>query len=471
MVHFVRSIGSNLHINDAHPEEGKKLTGAGKDSECKLYKMRWVILGIFMVYAVAAGMQWMQYSIICNIVVKYYHVERYVVEWTTMLHMLAYVLCILPALWMLEKAGNRITMLTAGAGICIGAWIKLFAVQPNLFPVVLVGQAIEAAAQVLTFGLAGSVTAAWFGPNEIALAGSMALFGDQFGVAFGFIFPPLLVHDSANEEEIGQGLNNLCLFIAIFTSVILITMLIFFKDTPDKPPSNAQIVQKECKKDSSSALDDFLKMLSSKSFILMLLSYGIHIGIFCSHATLLNQVFLEYFPEDVKHAGIIGSLMVFFGLVGAIAGGLYLDWKHLFKATTLFLYVCSTICLILYAFALTSKNLYLVYGIACFLGIFMLGYYSVGLQMAIEIVYPHSEGTAAGLMLLAVQILSLFLTPALRTIMERYGALVGNYTLIVLMFIGLIITIKIPPRTRRQDAETTMKKGETAKSYKINIES
>lgn len=70
-------------------------------------------------------------------------------------------------------------MVTAGCGICIGAWIKLFAVQPNMFMYVLVGQAIEAAAQVLTFGLAGSVTATWFGPNEIALAGSMALFGDQ----------------------------------------------------------------------------------------------------------------------------------------------------------------------------------------------------------------------------------------------------------------------------------------------------
>ena len=100
----------------------------------------------------------------------------------------------------------------------------------------------------------------------------------------------------------------------------------------------------------------------------------------------------------------------------------------------------------------------------------MLGYYSVGLQMAIEIVYPHSEGTAAGLMLLAVQILSLFLTPIYRQIIENYSALYGNFTLIGLMIIGLIITIVIPPRTRRQDAETTMKKGETAKSYKINIE-
>lgn len=69
-------------------------------------------------------------------------------------------------------------MLTAGAGICVGAWIKLFAVYLS-FTWVLVGQAIEASAQVLTFSLAGSVTATWFGPKEIAIAGSLALFGDQ----------------------------------------------------------------------------------------------------------------------------------------------------------------------------------------------------------------------------------------------------------------------------------------------------
>lgn len=80
-------------------------------------------------------------------------------------------------------------MLTAGFGICIGAWIKVFAVPRDQFFFVLIGQSIEACAQVLTFGLAGSVTATWFGPNEISLAGSLALFGDQ--VIF-HLFPPCL---------------------------------------------------------------------------------------------------------------------------------------------------------------------------------------------------------------------------------------------------------------------------------------
>lgn len=74
------------------------------ENEIQLYRTRWLILAIFVVYAIAAGVQWMQYSIIANFVMRFYGVEAYEVEWTTMLHMLTYVIFIFPALWFLEYA-------------------------------------------------------------------------------------------------------------------------------------------------------------------------------------------------------------------------------------------------------------------------------------------------------------------------------------------------------------------------------
>lgn len=97
---------SNLSVNITSHASDKR-GGADKEgspAEVRLYKRRWFILGMFMTYAIAAGMQWMQYSIITSVITKYYQVEPYVVEWTTMLHMLAYVLCIFPALLLLDKA-------------------------------------------------------------------------------------------------------------------------------------------------------------------------------------------------------------------------------------------------------------------------------------------------------------------------------------------------------------------------------
>ena len=76
-------------------------------------------------------------------------------------------------------------MIIASGGVCAGAWIKMFAARPDAWPLVICGQIVEATAQVLSFGLAGSVTAAWFGHHEIAFAGSMASFGDLVSFEVG----------------------------------------------------------------------------------------------------------------------------------------------------------------------------------------------------------------------------------------------------------------------------------------------
>ena len=73
------------------------------ETETQLYSLRWFILAVFMLFAIASGVQWMQYTIIANFVMKFYHVEAYVVEWTSMFFMLSYVIFTFPALWFLEK--------------------------------------------------------------------------------------------------------------------------------------------------------------------------------------------------------------------------------------------------------------------------------------------------------------------------------------------------------------------------------
>lgn len=73
------------------------------ESEIQLYRMRWVILAMFMVFAIASGVQWMQYTIIANFVMKFYQVEAYMVEWTSMFFMMSYVLLTFPGLWFLDK--------------------------------------------------------------------------------------------------------------------------------------------------------------------------------------------------------------------------------------------------------------------------------------------------------------------------------------------------------------------------------
>lgn len=72
--------------------------------EYKLYKMRWVIMLLFMMYTINAAAQWAQFSIIGNLVIKYYNgITPTDVEWTTTCSMLAYVILVFPSLYLLNK--------------------------------------------------------------------------------------------------------------------------------------------------------------------------------------------------------------------------------------------------------------------------------------------------------------------------------------------------------------------------------
>jgi hypothetical protein len=70
---------------------------------CRLYKRRWLILFIFVLYSMSNAMQWIQYSIISNIVARYYAVDSYAISWTSMIYMITYVPLIFPASWFLDK--------------------------------------------------------------------------------------------------------------------------------------------------------------------------------------------------------------------------------------------------------------------------------------------------------------------------------------------------------------------------------
>lgn len=72
-------------------------------NETKVYKRRWLILIIFVLYSASNSMQWIQYSIIANIVTMYYNVSTFSVDMTSMIFMITYIPFIFPASFVLDK--------------------------------------------------------------------------------------------------------------------------------------------------------------------------------------------------------------------------------------------------------------------------------------------------------------------------------------------------------------------------------
>lgn len=145
----------------------------------KVYKRRWLILLVYIIYTVGCTCQWIEYSIIANIVTRYYYnyfnysehttffftltitafflctifryygVSSLMVDWTSMSYMAFYAIFAFPASYMTSKCGLRWTAIISSSLSCLGTWTKMFSIQPDRFYVAFIGQSILAITQVI----------------------------------------------------------------------------------------------------------------------------------------------------------------------------------------------------------------------------------------------------------------------------------------------------------------------------------
>lgn len=220
----VSDIGTES-INQTHPQ-------------LKLYFKRWLILIVFSLISMMSAFNWIQYSIIQDIVIDYYNsslpdsieAKNEAINWTSMVYMLAYIPLIFPAMFLLDHKGLKISICLGALLNTIGAWIKCAAINPNRFYIAILGQTVCAIAQAFTLGIPARLSSVWFGDNEIAKATSIGVFGNQFGTALGFLIPPSIVPSKASIKETNNGFYYLFYSSAAFCT--LLTILSFLSKSP-----------------------------------------------------------------------------------------------------------------------------------------------------------------------------------------------------------------------------------------------
>ena len=113
------------------------------------YRKRYIILLIFSLYSLSSAFQWIQYSIVATVIAKYYNVPNIAINYTSLIYMILYIPGILPATWLLSKKGLRFCVCFGAFGNMAGSLIKCFSTGPDQFWLLMVGQSIVAAAQLL----------------------------------------------------------------------------------------------------------------------------------------------------------------------------------------------------------------------------------------------------------------------------------------------------------------------------------
>nr|CAD2147390.1 unnamed protein product [Meloidogyne enterolobii] len=432
----------------------------------KIYSRRYAMLTMFILLSASNAMQWIEYSIIAHIIHAYYNVEYTTVDWTSMIYMLTYMILIFPGSWFLDKYGLRMSVMIGAFGNCFGAWLKILSTTPDRFWLTFIAQTIVGSSQVFILGIPPRLAAVWFGPEQVSTACAAGVFGNQLGIAIGFILPPLLVLPG-NKESISFQLSLLFLISAVVNSIIFIFIALFFAEKPPLPPSNAQMraIDESREGDFGRSIKNLLK---NGNYILLLVTYGINVGVFYAISTLLSQMILFYHEGAQKATGTIGLLIVVSGMFGSVVCGYVLDKWHHFKMTTLIVYLFSFLGMIVFTFTLARWPLWTIFIIAIALGFFMTGYLPLGFEFAAELTFPIAEGTTSGLLNGSAQAFGIAMTFGMGKVLHDLSILWCNVIMSALLFVGFILTALIKSDLRRQNAHIRSIKNEEQEENENN---
>ncbi|XP_038036151.1 choline/ethanolamine transporter FLVCR2 isoform X1 [Anas platyrhynchos] len=433
-------------------EPGGDERGPGVAGEVRVSRRRWVVLLLFSSYSLCNAFQWIQYGSISNVFMRFYGVSAFAIDWLSMCYMLTYIPLLFPVAWLLDRRGLRLIALTGSALNALGAWVKLGSLRPPLFPVTVLGQVICSLAQVFILGMPSCIASVWFGSREVSTACSIAVFGNQLGIALGFLVPPVLVPNVENVEKLAYHISIMFFMTAGVATALFILVVIVFKEKPPYPPSQAQALIQSRPTVEYSYVQSILRLLRNTSFVLLMVTYGLNTGCFYSLSTLLNRMVIHHYPGEEVNAGRIGLTLVLSGMAGALISGLWLDRTKTYKQTTLVVYIMSLVGMIVYTFTLSLGHLWVVFVTAGVLGFFMTGYLPLGFEFAAELTYPESEGTSSGLLNVSAQIFGIAFTISQGQIMDRYGTKAGNLFLCSFLLLGTIMTAFIKADLRRQQA-------------------
>ncbi|XP_074028613.1 choline/ethanolamine transporter flvcr2a isoform X3 [Leptinotarsa decemlineata] len=392
------------------------------EMEIKLYRYRWVVLLIFCLFTVINFMQFLQFTIIANVITKYYDVDTSLVDMTGLIFFAINILLFLPVSYLIERYSLRVTAIVSMGFTLGGTVVKIFCADPSKFCLVLAGQSLCAIGQVYMLNIPSKLASIWFGSNEVSTACALAVLGTQLGAAIGSIVPPFIVKTEYDEQETGKAIHHMVVGNAILAAIVFVVVLIFFRAKPTLPPSPSQLQLLTQSEDKPSFFQNCKSLFRNKDYLLVLVIFGVVNGLWNSFGILVNSLYTNYFPNGGTDIGIITLMSIISGgCIGSVVFGYVLDKTHEFKKTSFAVLVLSSLTYILLVVSFYFKIRIATFFTIPLFGFFIASTLVISFEYALEVTYPIPESSSCSLLNAVIFLFAILSTLILESLIDAIG--------------------------------------------------
>lgn len=345
--------------------------------------------------------------------------------------MVMYIIFSFPASWTVDRFGYRFSLIIGALITAVFGLIR--AIFADNFTIVLISQFIIAVGQPFLLNISTKVPANWFPVSERSTAGGILTMAQYIGYAVPMLLAPFIAQN--------YGIPYTFMLFAIIALVSAVISILFTREKPTVPPPGP-VPSKE-----NFSFKSLINLFLNKGFMLVLFICLISIGIFNTILTLLETILL---PRGIStsEAGIIGTVFVLAGIIGAVVLPVISDYLH--KRVVFF--IMNITILIPAYFGMTLINNYPVLAvIAGIAGFLTMGVAPILFQHGTEVAYPLREGTSLGVILLMGQIsgaIFVYLFDLLKNIMDSI--------VIPMLFIVLLTALELPVTLCMKESETAL---------------
>jgi len=255
-------------------------------SEYKVYKYRWVVLGVFMIISFVIQLQWLSHAAVERPAALFYKGQFnpesfFNIDFLAMVYMLIYIIVSFPASYVIEKYGIR-TGIGIGAVIAaVSGLIKGF--YADSFLIVVLAQVGLAIAQPFVLNAVTAVTVRWFPLRERGLAAGFAILAQYLGIISAMLITPFFIGTNPAEPGYGSGFPHMLMIYGWFTFGAAVLTLILLKEKPSTPPASDDLVRENF-------ITGMKHILKHRDMILTTFVFLIGLGIFNAISSMTDSI-------------------------------------------------------------------------------------------------------------------------------------------------------------------------------------